>query len=156
MNNAIKSADFFKAGHATFTVTNPAGRHYTYIIKRPKGKDVFFASLTNAREDYIYLGVYNPDQARVIPTRNTGVPVESETFTVLNWAIRTVTQGAELKPGYAIQHVGKCCACGRPLTHPESIESGMGPECSGKKYGKAKRRWGIFAPKDAPAMDLTA
>lgn len=153
MNNAIKSADFFKAGNATFTVTNPAGRHYTYVIKRPKGKDVFFVGLTNAREDYVYLGIYNPEQARVIPTRNTGVPVNSETFGVLNWAVAAVANGWTLKPGYSIQHVGKCCACARPLTHPESIESGIGPECSGKGYTGGKRRAAVKA--DALALALT-
>lgn len=31
--------------------------------------------------------------------------------------------------GVSLLHEGICCRCGRPLTHPESIEVGFGPEC---------------------------
>jgi hypothetical protein len=31
--------------------------------------------------------------------------------------------------GVSLLHEGMCCRCGRPLTHPESIEIGFGPEC---------------------------
>lgn len=34
-----------------------------------------------------------------------------------------------------VWHEGKCCRCGRKLTVPESIESGIGPECAGKMAG---------------------
>lgn len=30
-------------------------------------------------------------------------------------------------------HEGKCCRCGRLLTTPDSIESGIGPECAKKR-----------------------
>ena len=29
-----------------------------------------------------------------------------------------------------LQHIGKCCKCGRKLTDPKSIELGIGPECA--------------------------
>lgn len=31
--------------------------------------------------------------------------------------------------GAEVMHEGKCCRCNRPLTHPESIGLGFGPEC---------------------------
>lgn len=31
-------------------------------------------------------------------------------------------------------HEGVCCNCGRPLTNPESIKSGIGPKCIEDKY----------------------
>lgn len=31
------------------------------------------------------------------------------------------------------QFEGKCRVCNRPLTHPDSILSGIGPHCAGKK-----------------------
>lgn len=33
---------------------------------------------------------------------------------------------------FEFAHAGRCGRCGRLLTHPESIESGIGPECQGK------------------------
>lgn len=31
--------------------------------------------------------------------------------------------------GVSLLHEGSCCRCGLPLTHPESIEVGFGPDC---------------------------
>jgi hypothetical protein len=31
-----------------------------------------------------------------------------------------------------VWHEGRCACCGRPLTVPESIESGFGPICAGR------------------------
>ena len=35
--------------------------------------------------------------------------------------------------GFDVHHEGKCGKCGRPLTVPESVKTGLGPICSGKK-----------------------
>jgi hypothetical protein len=32
--------------------------------------------------------------------------------------------------GFNLQHAGKCGRCGRKLTVPQSIETGIGPECA--------------------------
>jgi hypothetical protein len=39
-------------------------------------------------------------------------------------------------PDAEVMHVGKCCKCRRLLTTPESIQRGIGPECSGEKRKK--------------------
>lgn len=31
--------------------------------------------------------------------------------------------------GVSLLHEGACCRCGRALTHPQSIDTGFGPEC---------------------------
>jgi hypothetical protein len=35
-----------------------------------------------------------------------------------------------------VWHEGRCGACGRRLTVPESIERGLGPECYGRRNGQ--------------------
>lgn len=35
--------------------------------------------------------------------------------------------------GYRLLTEGRCCFCNRKLTHPESIEYGIGPECAKKR-----------------------
>jgi hypothetical protein len=37
--------------------------------------------------------------------------------------------------GWKVHHEGRCGRCGRTLTVPESIESGIGPECAKKMAG---------------------
>ena len=36
--------------------------------------------------------------------------------------------------GFEIMHEGRCCRCNRTLTHPDSIKTGIGPECA-KHFG---------------------
>ncbi len=36
-----------------------------------------------------------------------------------------------------IYHEGKCCKCGMPLTVPESIDSGIGPDCKKTMYSRS-------------------
>jgi hypothetical protein len=56
----------------------------------------------------------------------------------LNWALGKVWAGRELPGGATLQHAGHCGKCNRLLTVPESVESGLGPECSGLGYTKPR------------------
>lgn len=42
--------------------------------------------------------------------------------------------------GWKVHHEGRCGKCGRRLTVPESIETGLGPECSGKGYTRKRKK----------------
>lgn len=54
---------------------------------------------------------------------------------VLAWSLRIVDGKTELPPNYGMFHAGRCGRCGRLLTTPESIESGLGPDCITKIEG---------------------
>jgi hypothetical protein len=129
--NKIKNPDFFKGGKAIFTVSNPAGDHYTFKIRHPKDKPFFVSLLTGGDNttDYTYLGIYNPQNKSVNLTAGSKYSEDTTPVKVVRWAIRKVSNGEDLPEGYSIQHEGKCCRCGRTLTTPESIENGIGPEC---------------------------
>lgn len=45
---------------------------------------------------------------------------------------KPLENGARVHPGYEFYHASSCCVCGRTLTVPSSIQSGIGPECEGK------------------------
>lgn len=123
------SREFVLAGKAVFTVENAKGDYYTYRVKKAKDSEVWFASLLigpDNEHSYTYLGLVDAGlrlrltaKSKMLPT---SVPVR-----VLEWALRKIATGSELPDGYAIHHVGRC---GRTLTVPESIESGIGPECA--------------------------
>jgi len=127
--------DFIFAGKATFTVkSNATGKHFTYKLSAPKEKDVkkqihFVSLLTGANNetDYRFFGtifdkaVYKHDRKNRISTDAPGV-------VAFTWLLRNLQKGT-VNGQVEIYHEGKCCRCGRKLTHPESIETGLGPEC---------------------------
>ena len=141
MANEITNKNFFTGGNAVFTVSNPAGDHYTYRISLPKtdrdGNPAtdgpFFTGLLTGPDNtasYTYMGTLNPKTLVVYPTKASKLTPESKPWKVLAWALRVVGNGQAPPEGYAIQHEGKCCRCGRTLTTPKSIEIGIGPECA--------------------------
>lgn len=48
-----------------------------------------------------------------------------------SWAWSYLSRG-ELPPGCEVWHEGRCGCCGRALTVPESIASGLGPICASR------------------------
>ena len=132
-------SDFITGGHAIFTVSGK-NRHYTYHVSRPNptatypDPALFIRILTgpdNTR-DYSYLGVLDRG-LDVRLTRKSRYNDQSEPLVVLRRARESVTTGRALPAGWKVQHEGRCGRCGRKLTDPESIETGIGPVCAEKK-----------------------
>lgn len=146
MSNHIQNFNFFTAGNATFTVTNPQGVHYTFKISRPRNAEPtcpLFVSLLSGADnvsDYTYVGILT-DAGAVKLTRKSRLLESSLPVKVIRWALNEIKAGRQLPKGYTCQHEGKCCRCGRMLTTPESIDSGIGPECASKvgaHWGRAQ------------------
>lgn len=118
---------FVLAGRAVFTVRNEhTGNRLTYKVKKAKDTDVWFVSVL-AGASYDYVGTIFGDGFRW--THKSAVPRDSVAFRVFAWLYDHILANIEL-PGFVqVYHEGKCGRCGRPLTVPESIESGFGPEC---------------------------
>jgi len=131
------SKKFLCGGHAIFTASNPAGEYHTYKVTAPadqhESRPIWFISKLvgpNNTDDYAYLGILT-HEGEVRWTGKSKFPKDSQAFRVAKWAIeRTFREDTRpLADGYKISHVGRCGVCGRPLTTPESIESGIGPIC---------------------------
>jgi hypothetical protein len=131
--------DFFLGGNATFTVqSGKTGRHMTFRVRQPKPEMPHFVSVmtgTDNESHFSYMGVLNRENAVVKPTAKSKVLPGSEQWTVAEWALRQVWNNRQLSEGTKIQHAGKCGCCGRKLTNPESLSTGIGPECI-KKFRK--------------------
>ncbi len=132
-------ASYITAGRATFTVSNGRGEHYTYRVSKSKtaharfGHTYFVSVLTgpNNEADYTYLCIL--DSARFAMVRTVKTPdalFTTKPGLVLAFALQCIIGTRALPAGYAIDHCGHCGRCGRTLTVPESIESGIGPECA--------------------------
>jgi hypothetical protein len=112
---------FILAGNATFTiVSRKTGTRYTYRVRHKEGKPHYVSVLTGP-DSYTYLGeIFN-----VGYRPRTKLP---SSFAFMWLWLNLGSSRIEF------HHAGKCGRCGRELTVPESIESGLGPECA-KKTG---------------------
>ena len=147
MNNTTIELEknFFTGGNATFTVESPKGIHYTFKVRQPKkqnpqftGPAPHFVSLLNGPDNqnsYVYLGMMDSRTGMVKLTKASRMNDESTPVKVARWALKHAFGDRTLPEGYAIHHEGKCGCCGRPLTVPESIKRGIGPECWSKMGG---------------------
>lgn len=139
---ATITRDFALAGRAVFTVSNPAGDHYTYRIAELPARDGYgrqetaFAAFVltgpDNTSDYTYVGMVDTASGRVRLTAKSRFTPACRAYRVLAWALSAIWAGRDLPPGYAIQHAGRCGRCGRMLSDPVSCSTGLGPECRHK------------------------
>jgi hypothetical protein len=128
------------AGKAQLTITNPATGQWIKIkMKRRKDRttgqpsNCYFMSLAllgDGEIGYRYVGAFFSDTNRFKRAAN----ISDREIQITDWLVRALANPASLR-NTEIQHAGACCKCGRKLTHPESIESGFGPECFQSTYG---------------------
>jgi hypothetical protein len=142
---------FVLAGESTFTVSNGVGRHHTFHVYKSEPRkgftqpSWFIKILTGPdntlSEDYTYIGMLEGgivnqwDHApRIKLTSKSAYREEAEPVKIARWAIKVIWQATDgryrLPPGYSIKHMGRCGRCGRPLTHPASLDTGIGPDCA--------------------------
>lgn len=145
----IPVKEFFVAGKAVFTIEVPAqfqrdfktNPHYTYKIVRKEGKngqpDAYFVYLLSGPDNfrnYSYVGKFNNLTGQLAITRNSKASDDAWSVRIFRRAIARIFEGhpeAIEKAGFDVHHEGKCGKCGRKLTVPESIKTGLGPICSG-------------------------
>lgn len=143
----INWKEFVNGGNATFTVEIPhtfqeekgTPDHYTYRIVRKDGpRPVWFAGLLagpDNNSDYQYMGMYYPYRTSISLTGKSRYNEDSMPVRMLNRILARIQDNSVEQmeaSGFRLHHEGKCCVCGRKLTTPESIETGIGPVCAGK------------------------
>ena len=154
--------DFLTAGHAIFTLANPTtGNRWTYQITRKDAQPgsqyrdpAFFVGLLTGPDngsDYRYLGMLRPDSGQIVLTRASRVTDETPAVKAIRWAFRWLWAGQELPAPAELHHEGRCGRCGRRLTVPESIITGLGPECAAKMGIPMASR--PMAEDQRPALD---
>jgi hypothetical protein len=141
---------FFTAGNCTFTVKVPAcfcekhgcNLHYTYKIEQSEPSDKYpkpahFVKLLSGPDntaDYKYLGILNPETGEVRLTAKSCAHDTAWSVRIVRRVLAQIFEGEGmagiLKHGWDVHHEGKCGRCGRPLTVPESLELGIGPDCA--------------------------
>lgn len=136
-NNQIVGRDkiltFMLAGNALFTLqSKKTGDHFTYRVKKQK----------EGTRDYFVLAGHGGYLGRLVVRGEVrffpGIKPEPENIFAhklpFAWFINHLDSDK-----FELWHEGKCGKCGRRLTDPQSIERGLGPECSGVNKSKFAR-----------------
>jgi hypothetical protein len=142
--NQITSFDrayqFILAGNATFTLVSiKTGARFTYRVQASKpnqktGKpDVHFVNVLTGPDNscsnsYHYVGVIKNNEFR--RTNKSRISKEAPSYRAFNWFWFKLIEKGKIPADLALFHEGRCGRCGKALTVPESIETGLGPDCS--------------------------
>jgi hypothetical protein len=143
--NVAELSAFVHAGDATFTlVSEKTGKRFTYRVQYPKDKEtgridrsagIMFASVLvgpdNTR-NYAYFGNIRRDCFQL--GRKSKLAADAPSVVAFAWFYRALTQ-QRLPASLKVYHMGRCGRCNRPLTVPESIRAGIGPECATRSDG---------------------
>lgn len=134
------SKEFVLGGKAIFTVVSGrTGVRYTFKVKFKKASpgscfgDAWFVSVLTGPDNnssYTYMGMMDPLLGTFRLTKASTYNSESAPVKAFRWALSVLWGRVQLQEGCEIHHEGRCCRCGRRLTVPESIKSGIGPECA--------------------------
>jgi hypothetical protein len=147
----IPVKEFFGAGRATFTVEVPGGfreshdgvnPHYTYKVEyaEPNGQwpEAWFVKMlvgSDNTTDYRTIGMLNPETGQFRLTRKSNLNDKSWAVRLLRRVLANVygeTPDKITDAGFDVHHEGRCGRCGRKLTVPSSIKTGLGPVCFAK------------------------
>jgi hypothetical protein len=125
---------FALAGNATITLSSlRSGAHFTFKVREKDstngGGSVHFVSLLrdgSADEgSFTYLGMIR--EGRFALTKSSRVSADAPSFKA--FAYFWNVPGEQIPALLEVRHEMKCGRCGRTLTVPSSIDSGLGPEC---------------------------
>ena len=138
-------------GHAVFTVVSKkTGTRFTYKLSLPKEKagskypapdplfGPFFAKVLTGPdncEDFEFVGTVRRDSLNRISYAHSSksrIGATAPSVGALQWFLYRLQAGGSLDQA-EVFHAGTCCRCGRPLTVPESVASGIGPICAGRE-----------------------
>lgn len=148
---AERLSAFIFAGSCVFTLQNEkSGTRFTYRFRRApadptqpeqpaKDRPIFVHVLTgpNNSNDYSYLGtVWESSRGTGKPAfvhgKKSRISADAPSAKGVAWLVdKLATTGAVPEP-LRVYHEGRCGRCGRALTVPESIETGLGPICAEK------------------------
>jgi len=152
--------DFIYSGNATFTLVSiKTGTRFTYKVARAKGDSAdrpWFAMVLTSGDNesgYSYAGcIFPPKNHVVVSTKKSKVRADAPSMKGLSWLLNRLHVGNGPLDKVEFWHEGKCGACGRKLTVPESIDLGLGPVCAGRAHAPSPKP----VPKPEPKQAETA
>ena len=123
------------AGRAVVTMKNKvSGSSIMFSVERKsvdavRPENVWFVKVVDT--EYRYLGLYNG--LKLVRTKASEYAEDSVEFQAFSILVDRYINAFHPHPALEVYHNGCCGKCGRTLTNPESLTTGMGPICSGLK-----------------------
>lgn len=125
-----KAFDYILAGKSFVTFLNPqTGNRFTYKVVKHKTDDVYFVHVLTSPDMYKYIGLIKNFNFHY--SRKSTIERDSKSVIVFDYVLLNLWQDT-LNDRIEIYHDGRCGKCGRQLTDPESVQSGLGPYCRKK------------------------
>ena len=132
MHNPKEIRAFMLAGRAVVTlVSEKTGTRFTYRLWRKNPTMPTFVGVlrgSSNETDFQFLGTVFPDGAYHHSYKST-IGEGAPSAKAFEWVWKYIAAG-RMPPMVQVWHEGRCGRCGRRLTVPESISSGIGPECA--------------------------
>jgi len=137
INDTREALKFMFAGKSIFTFINTkTGNRFTYKIKSNKDSNLFFVSVLTNPDNYSYIGTCIEGNYK--HGKKSNISPEAQSVKVFQFMLGKLKSG-DLPDFLEVWHEGFCGKCGRRLTVPSSILTGIGPECF-KTLSKAEKR----------------
>lgn len=128
-----EAMNFILAGKAIVTFLNTQSENrFTFKVKKAKESDLYFVSVLTNPDMYQYIGTVSNGIFKI--GKKSKISADAQSVKVFDFVMKKLKSKA-LSSVVEIWHEGKCGRCGRTLTVPESIKTGLGPECSKLTYG---------------------
>lgn len=124
---------YLLGGKATFTLESLAtNTRFTYRITRKEydTKVFYFVAVLVGPDNwtnYKYAGLLDPNTLQIKETFKSKIKSSAPSMVALQWSLIHLEA-----PSFDFWHEGNCGVCGRKLTVPESIASGIGPICANR------------------------
>jgi len=121
--------DFVFAGNALFTILNQDTKNYvTFKVKKHKEDYVWFVSTLGQHGQNTFIGTCFSDK-KYKHSKNSDISYNDKKVEVFEWFLNKFFNNQDKYPMVKVYHHGHCGACGKTLTTPDSIKSGIGPVC---------------------------
>lgn len=136
--------DIERINKGTFTILNEkTGQHRTFMIRR-QDKDASFAPgkqivsiMKGTDNEHDFRGFGFIDNTNIVmwkrSLRENPIQDIDKMAHILHSMLRLGLRSPFFDKGLTIMPSTTCFICGRKLTNPESIETGIGPVCAGKE-----------------------
>jgi Family of unknown function (DUF6011) len=130
IDNPIDARRFALAGRATLTLKSlVTEKHYTFRVNKAKKGEVWFVQVLTDGDQYVYMGILRGDGPSFMLTKKSKFTEEAPAYKAFKFFADHLIGAKHLPDKLEVRHEGACGRCARPLTHPLSIDRGIGPEC---------------------------
>lgn len=137
ITNSKDALKFMFSGKSVVTFVNTqTGNRFTFKIKQAKDSNLFFVNVLTNPDQYTYIGTCiegNYKHGKKSTINETAQSVKVFKYVLKKLITDTLSDFIE------VWHEGFCGKCGKRLTVPSSILTGIGPDCM-KKLSKSDKR----------------